>query len=144
MSSTIACSGRVRVPLPPDAVIHYFPPEGERDWVPGWDPAYPAGAPAVLAPGLVFETEAHGPRTTWVVTGAAPREVAYCRVVPGEQAGTVVVRCEPDADATVAQVTYRLTALGPDAARRLADYEDAYPRMMKRWEELIGEAIARG
>jgi hypothetical protein len=83
LSSTIECSGRVRVPLPPDAVIHYFTPEGERDWVPGWDPAYPAGAPAELAPGLVFETEAHGPRTTWVVTGAAPREVAYCRVVPG-------------------------------------------------------------
>ena len=61
MQTTIECSGRVRVPLSPDAAIHLFTPEGERDWVAGWDPTYPAGAD--LAPGLVFET---GPTTTWV------------------------------------------------------------------------------
>ena len=68
--------------------------------------------------------------------------MAYCRVIPGEQAGTVAVRCEPDGDDTVAHVTYRLTALGPEAAQRLADFEEAYPRFMRLWEELIGKALA--
>jgi len=32
MFTTIECSGRVRVPLSPDAAIQYFTPEGERRW----------------------------------------------------------------------------------------------------------------
>jgi hypothetical protein len=139
MQTTIECSGRVRVPLSPEAAIHYFTPEGERDWVAGWDPTYPAGAD--LAPGLVFET---GPDTTWVVTHCAPDAMAYGRVVPGDHAGTIAVRCEPDGDDTVAHVTYRLTALAPEAAERLADFEETYPRFMAEWEAMIGEAVADG
>jgi hypothetical protein len=144
MRTTIECSGRVHVPLSADTAIHYFTPEGERDWVPGWAPTYPAGAPTELAAGLVFETESAGTRTTWVVTRCAPREMAYGRVVPADHAGTIAVRCEPDGEDTIAHVTYRLTALGPDAARRLADFEDDYPRFMRLWEELIGQAVANG
>jgi hypothetical protein len=144
MRSTIECSGRVRVPLTPEAAIHYFTPEGERDWVPGWEPTYPAGAGAPLAPGLIFETVADGTRTTWVVTRCAPREVTYGRVAAGDHAGTVTVRLEPEGDGTVAHVTYRLTALGPDGGRRLADFEAGYPRFMSLWEELIRTAVAGG
>jgi hypothetical protein len=142
MRTTIECSGRVRVPLSPDAAIHLFTPEGERDWVAGWDPAYPAGAD--LAPGLVFETDNHGARTTWVVTQCAPRQMAYSRVVQGENAGTVAVRCEPEGEGTVAHVAYRLTALAPEAAERLADFEAAYPDFMAEWEAMIGKAVADG
>jgi hypothetical protein len=144
MTRTIECSGRVRVSLSPDAAIHYFTPEGERHWVPGWDPTYPAGDTGELAPGLVFETASDGGRTTWVVTRSAPREMAYGRVRPGDHAGTIAVRCEPDGDGTVARVTYRLTALGPEGARRLAEFEETYPRFMTLWEELIGAAVAGG
>jgi len=144
MFTTIECSGRVRVPLSPDAAIQYFTPEGERRWVPGWDPTYPAGAAVPLAPGLIFETVADGGRTTWVVTHNAPREMAYGRVLPGDHAGTVAVRCEPEGDGTLAHVTYRLTALGPHGARRLAEFEEAYPRFMSLWEEMIGAAVSGG
>ena len=37
----ISCCGEVRVALPPDAAIELFTPEGERGWVPGWDPTLP-------------------------------------------------------------------------------------------------------
>jgi hypothetical protein len=144
MPPTIECSGRVRVALAPAAAIHYFTPEGERRWVPGWDPAYPAGDPVEPGPGLVFETAAHGARATWVVTHGGPLEMAYSRFVPGEHAGTIAVGCEPDGDGTLAHVTYRLTALGSEGARRLAGFEEAYPRTMRRWEELIGRAVASG
>jgi hypothetical protein len=142
MASTVECSGRVRVPVAPDAAIHFFTPEGERDWVPGWDPTYPAGAAAPLAPGLIFETVAGDAHTTWVVTHCGPREMTYSRVAPGDHAGTIGVSCEPEGDATLAHVTYRLTALGPDGAARLADFEAGYPRFMTLWEELIGKALA--
>ena len=144
MTTTIECSGRVRVPLSPDEAIHYFTPEGERHWVPGWDPTYPAGTTGELAPGLVFETASDSGRTTWVVTHSAPRDMAYGRVLPGDHAGTIAVRCEPHGDGTVARVTYRLTALGPEGASRLAEFEEAYPRFMTLWEELIGVAVAGG
>ena len=144
MTTTIECCGRVRVPLRADAAIHLFTPEGERDWVPGWDPAYPVGDGRELAPGLVFETASAAGRTTWVVIRSEPREVAYGRVLPGDHAGTVAVRCEPDGDGAVAHVTYHLTALGLDGARRLAEFEAEYPRFMTVWEELIETAVAGG
>jgi hypothetical protein len=144
MPTTIECSGRVRVALSPDAAIHYFTPEGERDWVPGWDPTYPAGAAGPLAPGLIFETVADGRRTTWVVTHSAAREMAYGRVLPGDHAGTIAVRCEADGDGTVAHVTYRLTALAPEGGRRLTEFEEAYPRFMALWEEMIEAAVSGG
>src|SRR5690242_13132849 len=31
-------TGTIHVPLPPTEALELFTPEGERDWVPGWDP----------------------------------------------------------------------------------------------------------
>jgi hypothetical protein len=51
-------SGSFELPIPASAGIGFFTPEGERRWVPGWDPAYPSGEPSET-PGTVFITE-HG------------------------------------------------------------------------------------
>ena len=78
------------------------------------------------------------------MTHSGPREMGYSRVLPGDHAGTVVVRCEPDGDATLAHVAYRLTALGPDGGRGPAEFEEAYAGFMTLWEELIGAAVSGG
>ena len=136
---SLRCTGEVRVAQPPEVAILQFTAEGERTWVPGWDPTYPAGD--ADSTGTVFLTSAHGRKTTWVIVERTPTTAAYARVVPGVQAGAITVYCEPEGDATVARVTYVLTALSDEAAADLERFEADYPAMMAEWERLIAAQL---
>ena len=127
-------SGTVSVPLPPDEALPLFTPAGEREWVPGWDPHFPAGEDA--SPGTTFVT--HG-ETFWVVADRTPDSMRYARITPGVHAGTVQVRCEPAGQATRAHVTYDLTALGDPAT--LDRFAADFPAMLEEWERLIAVAL---
>jgi hypothetical protein len=121
--------GHLHVPLPPDDAIALFTAEGERAWVPGWDPRQYDDA--------VFTT--HDDQTFWVTVDQEPRRRRYARVTPGVHAGTVEVRCEPDGAHTRAHVTYELTALEPDA---LSGFADGYEGMLAEWERLIDGCLS--
>jgi hypothetical protein len=120
------CHGTLHVPLPPGDAIALFTPEGERAWVPHWDPQH--------ASDTVFTT--HG--TIWVVVDETADSRRYARVTPGLHAGTVAVRCEPDGDHTRAHVTYELTPLGPDPG--LDRFAGGFDAMLAEWERLIADA----
>ena len=124
-------SGTIHVPRPPDEATALFTPEGERTWVPGWDPHHHSPT--------VFATGHGGTDTLWVITDHARRRVRYARVTPGVHAGTVEVRCHPDGGNTQAEVTYNLTALAPNALDHFAAGFDA---MLEEWEHRIAEACA--
>ena len=128
-----------RVPLPFEEALRCFTPEGERAWVPGWDPAYPAGGPDGDgdAPDTVFRTH----DTIWIVAEAGPDVRRYARVTPGEDAGTVTVRCAPDGEATAVEVTYALTALSPAGEHRLEALADGYPAHIDGWARSIAGAL---
>lgn len=99
--------GQVRVPLAPAEAFVLFTAVGERAWVHGWDPQFPHPVNDDAEPGTVFETDAHGRRTTWVVTERErPHRISYARVTPGDRAGTVSVVLEADGDHTLAEVTH--------------------------------------
>jgi hypothetical protein len=132
-------SGEVRVSLPPDRAIRVFTAEGEREWAPGWAPSYPDGD--ADAPGTVFTTDAHDVHTTWIILERTPLTAVYARLTPGVSAGTVTVVLRPDGEATVAEVTYDLTALGDDAD--LERFAEGFDGMMAAWERLIGDAAGR-
>ena len=136
---SVRCTGEVRVAQPPEVAILQFTAEGERAWVPGWDPTYPAGD--ADSAGTVFPTSGHGRETTWVIVERTPTTAAYARVVSGVQAGAITVRCEPEGHATVARVTYVLTALSDEAAADLERFEADYPAMMAEWERLIAAEL---
>ena len=121
-------TGTITVPLPPDQAIALFTPEGERAWVPDWDPRHHSDA--------VFTTTHGGADTTWVVLDAGPHAVRYARV-SRDRAGTVEVRCHAHGDRTRAEVTYDLTPLTPDA---LDQFAAGYDDMLAEWERLIAEA----
>ena len=124
----IICSGSVRVALPPERAHHYFTPEGERAWAPGWNPDYPGGHQGV------FTT--HDGTTIWLDLG----DLRYARVTPGVQAGTVAVDLAPDTGGgTRAAVTYDLTALGPEAD--LEGFRAGFDAMLAAWEERIAAAL---
>ena len=140
----VRLSGELEVGLPPEQAFRLFTARGEQNWVPGWAPAFPVEPVDDTAPGTVWRTTADGRETTWVVVQReAPFLVGYARVVPGVQAGTVTVRLDALAGGrSHVRVTYRLTALGEEAARELAAFAAGYPEMLVSWQELIERYLA--
>jgi hypothetical protein len=137
VSRRVVCTGEVRVALAPEEAIELFTAEGERGWAgPEWDPAYPAEDDDT-----VFVTEAHGHETVWITAERSPLTRRYARVALGVDAGTVTVRCRPEGDATIAEVTYDLTALTPDGDTRLRHFAADYAAFLAEWERAIAAAL---
>jgi hypothetical protein len=128
-----------RVPLAFEEALRCFTPEGERAWVDGWDPAYPAGAPE--GDGDAVDTVFLTGTTIWVVDEAGLDSRRYARVTPGEDAGTVTVRCTPDGEGTAVEVTYALTALSAAGEQRLEALADGYPAHIDGWARAIATAL---
>lgn len=136
--------GQLGVPLAPPEAFDLFTPVGEREWVHGWEPRFTRGMHDDTEPGTVFETEAHGRRTTWVVVSRdRPRSISYARVTPGDRAGTVTVRVAPAAGFAEVEVEYALTALVPEAEAGLAEFAAGYAEYLGAWERAIAECVRR-
>jgi hypothetical protein len=140
----VVCTGTVRVAMPPARAIELFTPSGERAWVEGWDPAFPAAeSDDETAPGAVFVTEGDHGTVTWVVAGRTAASIVYARVTAGVSAGLVEVRCEEGPGGTAARVTYRLTALSAGAVGELEAFEAGFEALMGHWERAIAAAVPR-
>ena len=132
-------SSQFDVALPAADAIGLFTPEGERAWVPGWDPAYPAGHPSE-DPGTVFVTMSLGVETTWVVLEIdRPAATAtYARITPGHHAGVVRVGCADAATGhSTVSVVYDMTLLSTDPAELDAYAEDRFELMMQEWSDAV-------
>jgi hypothetical protein len=135
----VRLSHTTRVPLPLEEALRCFTPEGERAWVDGWDPVYPGGGPEGDGDAVDTVFTTHG--TVWVVDEAGLDVRRYARVTPGEDAGTVTVRCTPDGEATAVEVTYALTALSEAGERRLEALAESYPAHIDGWARAIASAL---
>ena len=142
---TTILTGTFTVDLPPSQAFRLFTPRGEQDWAAGWRPRFPAPAEDDSAPGTVFETEAHGHSTTWVVVDrTAGAHVRYARSTPGLSAGTVAVRLDSAGTAqSRVEVTYALTALTDAGRQWLDDFAAGYAGFLAGWQEAIAAALAR-
>jgi hypothetical protein len=133
----------ISVPLPADEAMLLFTARGERDWVEGWDPEFPAGEPREEGEGTVFVTTTDGRPTYWVVAARATRSVRYARTTPGLFAGTVEVReRRSDGHSTQVDVTYDLSALTPEGAAELDDFAAGYEQEISAWQDAIETALA--
>jgi hypothetical protein len=137
-------SGKFELQAPAQQAIKFFTPEGEKEWVPGWNPTYPAGE-ATQTPGSVFITDVHGVNTIWMVqlidtNGCA---VAYSRVTPGLHAGTVQVSCDDAPDGgCVVTVTYDMTLLPGSDSVALDDYDDGpFEAMLNHWATAVSALL---
>lgn len=138
-------SGTVELDLPASQAIGMFTPEGEREYVPGWEPDYGPSGPSE-EPGTVFRTAVGGTETIWVImqldrmTGTAE----YARVTPGIHAGTVRVRCEPSAEGrTKVHIAYDISLLdGGDLAALDSFTDDRFERTLGDWESSIAARIS--
>jgi hypothetical protein len=138
-------SGHFVVALPATDAIGLFTPEGERAWVPAWDPTYPGGQPSEDS-GTVFVTDSGGVETTWVVLeidrhGAT---AAYARITPGHHAGIVRVACADIASGhSTVTVAYDMTLLSDDLSELDAYAEDNFELMMQEWSGAVAACLGR-
>lgn len=132
-------TGTLHVALPPADAFVLFTPRGEIAWAPGWEPRFAGPTDDDAAPGTVFETDAHGSPTIWVVLHRdAGRSISYARVTPGERAGTVHVALRPgDGGGSDVTVTYAMTALTDAAAAELDRFAAGFAGYLRSWEEAI-------
>ncbi|MGV9772330.1 SRPBCC family protein [Streptosporangium sp. NPDC003464] len=137
-------TGTLTVGLPPREAFRLFTARGERDWAAGWEPRFPVPVDDDTVPGTVFETDADGRTTTWIVTGRDEGvSISYARLTPGHRAGTVTVALTGGEGGSEVTVTYDLTPLTGEAARELAEFADGYPAFLRSWQEAI-ESLPRG
>src|SRR5690348_5727860 len=134
----------ITLPIPPETVMTWFTPEGERAWAgPGWDPHYPQPDRQV-GPGAVFITHAHidEARTVWVMVNHQPARVCYARVTPEAQAGTVSVEVvDSGEDWSSVEVTYDLSALSEHGAEALDRFSRGYDEEIRGWQTAIEKAL---
>ncbi len=135
----VRLSHTISVARPFEEAMRAFTPVGERDWVDGWDPVFPAGAPD--GDGDAAETVFEANAAIWVVVERHFDLVRYARVTPDVMAGTVTVRCSPDGEATAAEVTYALTALSPEGEERLEAFAEGFQAEIDGWGAAIGERL---
>jgi hypothetical protein len=135
-------TGRIQVGLPTDEAFRLFTPRGEQDWVTGWEPRFPAPASDDTQPGTVFETNAHGQTTIWLVLDRQwGKRISYARVTPGDQAGTVTIVVSPTGRHSEVEVTYELTALTGAASSKLREFADNYPAYLRSWQDVISARL---
>lgn len=148
MRACVECTGTVTVAGPAEAAFALFMPEGERSWVPDWDPVYPAGGRPAPAPGLAFTTGEGEDTRTWVVArlDSGTRTALYTYVLPGRRTAWIeVMVAQVTAGSCAARVTYRVTSLAPDADAEVRAFRDAYPDMLEDWQRRItGRATTPG
>lgn len=131
-------TGRIHITVPPDEAFRLFTPRGEQDWASGWEPRFPAPAPDDTQPGTVFETDAHGQTTIWLVLDRQwGKRISYARVTPGDRAGMVSISIIPAGRHSEVEVTYELTALTRATGRKLREFADSYPAYLQSWQDAI-------
>ena len=76
-------SGQFELNVPAKKAIWFFTPEGEKAWVPGWNPVYPGSEPSETS-GTVFTTDVGGVDTIWLIQtiDRGGCTAAYSRVTP--------------------------------------------------------------
>ena len=138
--------GRLQVGARIEDVFPLFSPEGERRWVPGWDPEllHPPGA--TWEEGQIFRTREERGEAVWVVTrlDRTERSVEYHRVEDRRCVARVRVRCARlGTDRTDVVTEYTFVGLSEEGNAEIAAMTDeAYDAKMARWGDWIRKHLA--
>ncbi|MGA7401742.1 MAG: hypothetical protein WCC99_11670 [Candidatus Sulfotelmatobacter sp.] len=130
-----------------DTAFPLFSPEGERDWVKGWDPKPVFPERIAFARDTVFREGKAGEEAVWTIVDAdwKMHRAEYVRVAPGSHTAHVVVQIESlAAEQSEVVVSYTVTAFGEHAKSLLEAFSDkAYVGKMRDWQEQISLYLQR-
>jgi MOSC domain-containing protein YiiM len=133
----VRLSGELELAAPLGRVFPLFTPDGERLWVPDFDPEYLHPPCGDVAPGAIFLTRHGGETTLWMVLRLSPDTgvAEYARSTPGSRRGTVHVRArDAGLGTTRVEISYDLTAVSAGGVTRLAAFERDFPSMLRDWQ----------
>jgi hypothetical protein len=139
--------GRLEVSAAIDETFPLFSPEGERLWVPGWDPEILCPREGVWVEGQLFRTREEQGEAVWLITrlDRAHHHVEYHRVEPGRYVARVDVRCWATMDGdTEVSTSYEYVGLSESGNREIdAMTQEDYDAKMARWSEWIAKYLER-
>lgn len=140
-SHAVTLQGRIRVSKRVEDAFVLFSPEGERLWVPGWDPEPLHPPHAAWEEGQIFRTREERGEAVWIVTrlDRVRHEVTYHRVEPGRYVARIEVRCRAAGEReTEVSTAYTFLGLSEDGNEEIARMSrEAYDAKMARWERWI-------
>ncbi len=143
---TITLRSRVLAAAKINDVFPLFSPEGEKLWVPGWDPEFLYPAEAAWEEGQIFRTREETGEAVWLVTrlDRAQHRAEYHRVEPGRYVARVEVSCRPAPDhGTETSIAYSFIGLSEAGNREIAAMtQEAYEAKMSQWTEWIDRHLA--
>jgi len=140
-------NGTVEIALPAEEAFLLLHPEGERRWVSGWEPTYVHPTEPSVGEGVVFQTTTGEGTATWVQTRFDPTgySASYNYVVPHHRVTTVDVAVDPAGEVrNRARVTYRMTALSPEADECVQAFGDGFKEYVAGWGAAIQEHVVEG
>ena len=137
----------VHVDAPFDQAVPLFGPIGEREWAPDWSPhmIFPTDG-SFPARGSVFTTGGKHGDEIWVLTGYDTQNglVSYLVVLPGYLVTQIEIRLQGQGEKrTVAEVTYRRTALSAAGDHMVTHFVDNVSGHAAHWEHAINEALRK-
>lgn len=140
--------GAVGMLLPAGEAFLLFSAEGERLWVPGWNPFYVHPVEAGTGEGVVFQTFKKDVGTaTWVQTRHEPAAglASFVCIVPDHHIAMVDVHVVSGGEGrSRASVTYRMTSLSPETDDFVRGFGETFEDFMADWSSAIQRHIVDG
>lgn len=138
-------SGSFELPCSADTAFPFFSPEGEREWVKGWNPTAVFPGTIEFRRDTVFREGPPGDEAVWTIVDADRKNhrAEYVRVAPRSHAARIVVQVEAlGAERSRVTVTYTITAFGEDMAALVEAFsEEAYAGKMVSWRDQISARL---
>ena len=143
----VSRTGSFELPCAADRAFPLFSPEGERDWVKGWDPKPIFPERIAFARDTVFREGKAGEEAVWTIVDAdwKMHRAEYVRLAPGSHTARVVVKIESLAgERSKVVVSYTVTAFGEQAQHLLEAFsEKSYLAKMRDWQQEISACLQR-
>ena len=124
---------------PMSEVAPLFGAHRERVWAPGWNPCFIWPARAEDRPGMVFTVSGRHGTAVWVNTRFEPQDghVQYACVLENAMSTLITLRITPRGEHTHVAVSYRRTALQPQADGWVARMAEMDARAGEEWAAQI-------
>ncbi len=133
---------------PAATLFPLFSPEGEKNWVPGWDYQNLMGT-TDLAEDYVFLTQSHDHGTTdaiWLVKRYDRKAhlVEFYKIEPGDKVGVIKVKCtEITTEKSEVEVSYKYLALSATGESFISGFTSAvFDEFIGKWQTLLSNYFA--
>lgn len=138
--------GSLILQLEPSAAFPLFSPDGERAWVPGWQPEILYPPETLWAEGQVFRTRDESGEAVWIVAelDMISHHVVYYRVQATRYVAKVEVNAKTVTHGSEVSVSYAFVGLSDSGNEEIeAMSQAAYDEKLRRWSQWLDTYIAQ-